>query len=136
MSEHATYMRAWRANRTTAIPHGTDNGYRNYSCRCAPCREAGTKSVRANNQKAHEIHGIERTARQREMNRESQVIAQNSGKMWTSAELEIATARNQNGTYLRTQSEVADKLGRSLSAVQKARDRAKADPKWIRVIGQ
>lgn len=36
----SAYLRHYRRNRTTPVPHGTQNGYANWSCRCDRCRAA------------------------------------------------------------------------------------------------
>lgn len=40
MSGDAAWFRAYRATRPGPIPHGTDNAYVNYGCRCRDCTRA------------------------------------------------------------------------------------------------
>jgi hypothetical protein len=42
-ADKARLGRLLRAQRAADIPHGTENGYFNYMCRCHACRVAGSR---------------------------------------------------------------------------------------------
>lgn len=47
MKRPAEWFRNYRTNRPGPIPHGTQNAYANYACRCSNCREAHRLHVTA-----------------------------------------------------------------------------------------
>lgn len=112
----AEYLAEWRARKTPEeIPHGTDNGYNNYGCKCSECK------------RAH----LDRTNKQRlRYQAETLPTARNHENLWTGAELEIVVTRTDLSL-----SKLAQLLGRTRHAVASARWRATTDPKWIAVVG-
>jgi len=112
----AEYMAEWRASKTFEdIPHGTDNGYTNYGCKCDACREA---------------HVARTTGQRRRRQVETVPTARNHGNQWTGAELEIVVTRTDLSL-----AELANLLGRTRYAVASARERATTDPKWVAIAG-
>lgn len=85
-----------RERRSEDAPHGTPSGYRNWGCRCTPCREAGSADQ------------TERTAKspQHELN---------LYRDWTPDEDMVAL------DFSLTAREVADLLGRSVTSVNSRR---------------
>lgn len=52
------WFRKYRATRTAPTPHGTQNGYANWACRCDKCRQAHRIHVaewRTSRMNAHEL---------------------------------------------------------------------------------
>lgn len=112
-----------------ATPHGTINGYqRPYRCRCNRCVEA-----------AREYRQLPRVKQaQRKAETAYKAINRdgiNRGKQWTGAELEFVTACDPEGRYLRSAKVCAEKLGRSVLAVERARQKCRVDPRYDELIG-
>jgi hypothetical protein len=137
--------------------HGTPSAYRNHGCRCDECRAAG---IVANKETLNAIasgamvlgHGsaqrfadgcrcvvcvyaCERRAAS-VMARQERTVdgAHHARQQWTGAELEIALARNPEGGWLRSSTEVARILGRTYFAVQVKRSRER-DPRVGGIAG-
>lgn len=45
MKRPAEWYQQYRANRAGALPHGTQNGYANWGCRCPLCTDAHREHV-------------------------------------------------------------------------------------------
>jgi hypothetical protein len=55
---------------------------------------------------------------------------------WTGAEMSVATERTSDGKYVRTAPEVAEALGRSITAVVRLRQKCLRDPRYRRTAGE
>lgn len=136
---HAEASRKWRARRrklTQADPdsvtHGLASSYTNLGCRCPDCTMAARMAQRAQNARRPDLNVASTLRYVDRVNPESQP---RSRRLWTSAEMEVATARREDGKYLHTAAEAAQALGRSLQAVARIRQRCSSDAKYINMLG-
>lgn len=109
--------------------HGTPNGYGYHKCRCDRCREA----ARVYRKRYFGRYGGQKTEYVVRHKRKGGKGGR--GKLWTGAELEHITARDQNGDYLRSALEAAEHLGRTVLAVERARHKCLRDPRYITHVG-
>ena len=119
-ARHAERTRRYRERNVAqsdaaSVPHGI-NGYANFQCRCEVCV------------KANSTYSLKR-------NRASMAVATNAGKPWTGADMQIAVEVDDQGRYVRTESAVAEMLGRSNAAVKMLRRRCSRDPRYLAAAG-
>ncbi len=110
--------------------HGSPGGYNNHKCRCAPCREAMRqykKRYLARRGTGQQTKYVVRHKRKGGHG--------NRGKQWTGAELEFITSRGTDGKYVRSALEAANHLGRTVLAVERARNKCLHDPQYIAHVG-
>lgn len=152
---NAARCRALRAKRMSKpipndVPHGLSTAT-NYGCKCAVCRDAVRTSNRRISERAaageivhvrggthpncpcpscKAAHRKYNAAKSRQLNDESLHGATRRFYVWTSAELEIASRPDL------TAKQVAQMLGRSVSAVTTVRGRIKSgEPKILNLLG-
>lgn len=117
--------------------HGTPGGYSNHRCRCEACTAAASEYRRQyferhpEKRPTPEEH-VEAVAKYKTTNRDGQ----RRGVEWTGAELDVITARDQRGKYLRSAKSAALALDRSVLAIERARSRCLNDPKYIALLSQ
>lgn len=106
--------------------HGTAGGYTNHSCRCDDCRRAAREYRKRYPSRQQTRYVVKHKRKGGDGNR---------GKEWTGAELEYITARNQDGNYVRPALRAAIDLGRTVLAIERARQKCLHNPKYIAHVG-
>lgn len=111
--------------------HGTPGGYSNHKCRCDRCKEAKREYSR----RYHNRYGRPKQKTRYVVRHKRKGGTGNRGKEWTSSELEHITARDQSGQYRRSALQAATDLGRTVLAVERARNKCLHEPRYIDLLG-
>lgn len=132
-------LKRLRDEKPELVPHGTQNGYSKYSCRCDASgwaadhrREFAARhplAVAEHSRRWRAAHPEASAAYTRQQSMEAG-IPRNHGKLWTGPELELVVTRTDLPL-----TELARRLGRTRTAVALARLRATHDPKYVQVAG-
>lgn len=113
--------------------HGTESGYFNYGCRCAPCKAAGAKANAAASQRNPRTNSPERMAKRNRSASEVQARtlegADHRYQQWTGAEMELAMRDDISAR------QIAIMLGRTYHAVVNMRRKIRDEPKYRDAAG-